>query len=68
MLGPDATAEQLHEYISHLKGYAGVFGYYDFNKYPQRGLGEDNTLVTRWIPETKIWKIDSELMGIPFKQ
>ncbi len=47
-LGPDATAAQLHAYLSGLNGYAGVNGPYDFNRFPQRGLGENSALVVRW--------------------
>ncbi len=34
-----ATAAQLHDYLEHFKGYAGIDGIYDFTKFPQRGLG-----------------------------
>jgi branched-chain amino acid transport system substrate-binding protein len=65
-LGPDATSEQLRNYLSHLKGFAGINGIYDFEKYPQRGLSEINTYVTRWSPETKSWAIVSKAAGVPF--
>ena len=38
-LGIGATAAQLRQYIDGLTDFAGVDGAYDFNKYPQRGLG-----------------------------
>lgn len=64
-LGPNATATQVRDYVMHLKGYAGVNGIYDFEKYPQRGLGEESAVITRWNPAIKTWEIVSKPMGIP---
>jgi branched-chain amino acid transport system substrate-binding protein len=64
-LGPDITATQLRDYLVHLHGAAGVNGIYDFEKVPQRGLGLDDTVVTRWIPEKKIWQVVSKPTGLP---
>jgi branched-chain amino acid transport system substrate-binding protein len=64
-LGPNASAVQIRDHIAHLKNYAGVDGLYDFEKYPQRGLSEDNVVVTRWSAEANTWKVVSKPTGIP---
>ena len=64
-LGTDATAAQIQAYLQHLKGFAGVSGFYDFEETPQRGLGVKNTLVSRWNPGAKRWDAMSELGGTP---
>ena len=64
-LGPAATATQLHDYLLHLKGYAGINGFYDFEKVPQRGLDEQETVITRWNPGRKVWEIVSQGGGQP---
>lgn len=65
-LGPDATAEQLRTYLSGLKGFAGVKGIYDFAAAPQRGLTEDNVVITRWDPAAQEWTVVSKSRGVPF--
>jgi branched-chain amino acid transport system substrate-binding protein len=67
-LGPDATAAQVREYVSHLKGYAGVNGIYDFERVPQRGLDESDAVVTLWDPAKKTWAAVSEPAGKPLAQ
>jgi branched-chain amino acid transport system substrate-binding protein len=47
-LGPSATAEQLRQYLSNLRGFAGATGRYDFRAVPQRGLGPDAVIMVRW--------------------
>ena len=47
-LGPDASAEQVRAYLSGLHHWVGVNGVYDFQKYPQRGLGEENAVMLRY--------------------
>jgi branched-chain amino acid transport system substrate-binding protein len=64
-LGPAATADQIQAYLQHLKGLAGVSGLYDFEETPQRGLDDKNTLVSRWDPAAKHWRVVSELGGMP---
>jgi branched-chain amino acid transport system substrate-binding protein len=67
-LGPDATATQLRDYLSHSKGVAGVAGVYDYQKDPQRGLSLDNTIVTRWVPAADRWEVVAKPTGIPLAQ
>jgi len=64
-VGPNATAVQLRDYIAHLKGYAGINGLYDFEKDPQRGLSEENVVVTRWSAEAETWQVVSKERGVP---
>jgi branched-chain amino acid transport system substrate-binding protein len=64
-LAPGATAAELHDYLEHVKGFAGIDGIYDFTKIPQRGLDVNNALVIRWNPVKKDWDPVSKLTGIP---
>jgi branched-chain amino acid transport system substrate-binding protein len=64
-LGPDASATQIHAHISHLRDYAGINGIYDFEKVPQRGLNDQNAVVTRWNGATRTWDVVSKLGGAP---
>ncbi|MBV8538167.1 MAG: hypothetical protein JO128_21400, partial [Alphaproteobacteria bacterium] len=66
-LGPNATAPQVREYLSHLKGYAGVDGVYDFERIPQRGLDVEDAVVTRWTPDKNRWVPVSQPAGEPLK-
>ncbi len=66
-LGPNATAAQVREYLSKLKGYAGVDGIYDFERTAQRGLEVENAVVTRWTPDKKRWIPVSQPAGAPLK-
>jgi len=47
-LGPNATAEQLKNYILSLNDYAGINGLYDFKTNPTHGLGAAGVVVLRW--------------------
>jgi hypothetical protein len=49
-LGPNATPEQLREYIATLRGFAGVSGAYDFSIGDQHGLTQDSQIVLRYDP------------------
>lgn len=64
-LGENPTAADIRDYISKLKGYAGVVGVYDFTKIPQRGVDENAAVVTRWNPAVKNWEVVSKPTGIP---
>ncbi len=46
--GPNATAEQVHDYIEHLHGYAGTNGIYDFSSGDQRGIGQNGLEMAQW--------------------
>jgi branched-chain amino acid transport system substrate-binding protein len=48
-LGPTATALQLKEYISNLRGFAGATGMYNFPDVPQRGVSANITgVMVQW--------------------
>ena len=54
-LGPDATADQVRDYILHLHGWAGINGIYDFSDGSQRGIGENAGEVVQWITAKHRW-------------
>jgi branched-chain amino acid transport system substrate-binding protein len=64
-LKPDASAEDVRAYLSGLKGFAGINGYYDFKAVPNRGLDESNVVVTRWDVTKQTWVVVSDPLGIP---
>lgn len=64
-LPENVTAAQLHDYLVHLKGVAGLNGIYDYEKSPQRGLSLENTIVTRWLPDEQRWQPVAKPTGIP---
>jgi branched-chain amino acid transport system substrate-binding protein len=64
-LKPDASAEDVRAYLSGLKGFAGINGYYDFKAVPNRGLDESNVVVTRWDASRQTWVVVSDPLGIP---
>lgn len=64
-LGTGASAEQIRDYLIHLKDYAGVDGIYDFEKVPQRGLDVSNAVVTLWNKDAKTWQVVSKAGGEP---
>jgi branched-chain amino acid transport system substrate-binding protein len=49
-LGPNATAEQLRDYIANMRDFAGVSGIYDFSIGDQHGLTQDSQLIVRYDP------------------
>jgi len=64
-LGPDAKPQAVRAWLAGLKGWAGVDGVYDFPAHPQRGLGPDNGVVTRWEPAKNAWVPVSQPAGAP---
>lgn len=66
-LGTKATAAQLHDFLVHLKGYAGIDGIYDFERMPQRGLDVTNAVVTLWSPAAQTWEVVSKPGGEPLR-
>lgn len=53
--GPDATAQQIRDYILHLHGYIGVDGVYDFSNVDQRGISDTLGAMARWDAAKKTW-------------
>ena len=64
-LGAKASAQQIRDYLTDLKGYAGINGIYDFPAEPQRGLTVANAVVTRWSADVKTWQVVSKATGVP---
>ena len=62
-VGSDATATQISEYISHLRAWAGINGFYDFTSIPNRGIGDDALVVARWDPRKLGWFRVSKAAG-----
>lgn len=66
-LGPDATAEQLRDYILSLRRFPGIDGIYDFSSGDQHGLSYENVVMVGWDPKTRTWYPVSRLGGVPLK-
>ena len=49
-IGPNGTAQQLRDFIATLDDFAGVDGIYDFRTFPERGLGDQAAVMTRYDP------------------
>jgi branched-chain amino acid transport system substrate-binding protein len=64
-LGADATSSQVRDYIAKLKNWPGITGTYDFQKYPQRGLGPDAAIVYRWDVRSTAFVVASRPAGAP---
>jgi branched-chain amino acid transport system substrate-binding protein len=64
-LGPDATAEQLRNYIAKLHGFVGINGTYDFRSGDQHGLGPDAVVIVKWDPSKGDVVPVSDLGGRP---
>jgi len=54
-LGTNVTADKLRDYLAHQRGALGLFGSYDFQKIPQRGLDDSAVLMVRWDPAKNTW-------------
>jgi len=66
-LGPKVTAVQLRDHIANLKGFAGIDGLHDFTDSPQRVLGLNDVVVTRWEPAKNVWVPLSKPGGAPLE-
>jgi branched-chain amino acid transport system substrate-binding protein len=66
-LGLNATAAQIRDYLSGLRGWVGINGAYDFKAIPQRGVGVNGVLMVRWDPAKDTWVGVSKLGGDPLK-
>jgi branched-chain amino acid transport system substrate-binding protein len=63
--GPNASADQLKDFIANLTDFPGVDGIYDFKQYPERGLGPESSTVTTYDPKTDSWVWLSKPGGAP---
>jgi branched-chain amino acid transport system substrate-binding protein len=64
-LGTNVTADKLRDYLAHQRGALGLFGSYDFQKIPQRGLDDSAVLMVRWDPAKNTWIGISRPGGTP---
>jgi branched-chain amino acid transport system substrate-binding protein len=65
--GPDASADQIRQYISGLTGYSGSAGVFDFKRTPQRGLTVNDLVMVRYDPEKGTFFQVSRLGGEPLR-
>lgn len=63
--GPEASAAQIRDYIANLTDYPGINGVFDFKTTPQRGLTDDDAIITRFDPQQKAWVWLSKPGGAP---
>lgn len=48
VVGTEATSARLRDYLGALHGWTGVNGPYDFRAVPQRGIGQEAVIMSRW--------------------
>jgi branched-chain amino acid transport system substrate-binding protein len=61
--GPEATSEQIHDFIETLHGWPGTNGLYDFRDGSQRGIGQLGALILRWDAAKKVYAVASRPGG-----
>ncbi len=66
-IGPNATAEQLRNYVANLHGFVGINGTYDFRSGDQHGLGPDAVVIVKWDPSKGDVVPVSDLGGKPLR-
>ena len=54
-LGPNATAEQIRQFIANLTDFPGIDGVYNFTASPERGLGPDSAIAVTYGSTAKAW-------------
>lgn len=64
-VGPNATAEQLRQYVANTRGWTGVFGPYDFKAIPQRGIDASSVVIVSWDSAKGSWSAASRPGGLP---
>jgi branched-chain amino acid transport system substrate-binding protein len=62
-LGPEATAEQVQQYMQNLHGYAGIYGMYDFRDGSQRSVVETSGIIDTWDANKKAFVVVSKPGG-----
>jgi branched-chain amino acid transport system substrate-binding protein len=56
-IGPNATADGIHDYLEHLKNWPGSEGVYNFTTGDQAGLGESGAALFRYVPAKATWEL-----------
>jgi ABC-type branched-subunit amino acid transport system substrate-binding protein len=64
-LGAEAGADDLRRWIAGLTDFPGTLGLYNFQKFPERGLGTEDSIVVRYEPAGPRWLWMSKLGGAP---
>jgi branched-chain amino acid transport system substrate-binding protein len=64
-LGTDANAARLRDYLVALRGWTGVNGPYDFRAVPQRGIGQEAVIMSRWDGARSAFQSVSKRGGTP---
>lgn len=63
--GLNASAQDVRNQLSSVTGWAGVNGFYDFKRIPQRGIGSDYLFMLRWNQATQTVSVVSKAGGAP---
>jgi len=64
-LGPDATGDQIAEYIAQLHDFAGASGIYDFRSGDHHGLTDAALIFVKWQPAQKSFAVVTRPGGSP---
>jgi len=64
-LGPNATADQLHQYLIGLHDFDGIDGTYDFRIGDNHGLTDTSVIFVRWDPAKGDFVVASKPGGYP---
>jgi branched-chain amino acid transport system substrate-binding protein len=62
--GPNATADQVRDFILHAHGWVGINGVYDFASGDQHGIGENAVAIARWDAGKGTWVAASRPRGL----
>jgi branched-chain amino acid transport system substrate-binding protein len=65
-LGPDPTADQVRNYITHLHGWVGANGVFDFGAGDQHGISENAVDIAQWNAASGTWQSASRPHGYLF--
>ncbi|HXP92211.1 MAG TPA: ABC transporter substrate-binding protein [Candidatus Binatia bacterium] len=63
--GPDATPQQIRDFVNNLRGWTGIYGTFNYRMIPQRGVGIDAVIIQRWDPTQERWIGVSKPGGSP---
>jgi branched-chain amino acid transport system substrate-binding protein len=64
-LPANPSAQQVHDYLTKLRGWAGANAIYDFTAIPQRGVGENGYIIATYDAHKKDFIPVSQPGGIP---
>jgi branched-chain amino acid transport system substrate-binding protein len=64
-IGPNATGDQIADYINALHGFPGASGIYDFRTGDHHGLTTTSLVFVKWMPTDKSFAVVSKPGGAP---